>query len=444
MTFRTTTIRLNGAPFGRIVQADSLDYLRTLESNSIDDITLDAPYGLSSYPLAQLRAMLLSWLEKGYYEGKKKKGFMGKGWDGLVPQPILFQEAFRVLKPGGFLKCFAGTRTQHLMATSIALAGFEIKDLLAWLYSSGFPKGKNMTNQMDKEFGGCGAYGRAIPTASTERPDGSPLTANKVDKYEARTELGKQYEGFDIALKPALEPITLAQKPREGTYAQNLRKWGTGALNVGACKIVTGKPADLDRWPANLLHDGSPDDEAIFPNQKSGAVKKGSRSKGNGGGSVFGTMKGYEQTPRQANEGSAARLFYCSKASKKERNAGLDSLPEKRRTDGRKVESERPYIRTSPVKNHHPTVKPIDVMRWLMRLTCPPGGHVLDMFFGSGTSGCAALLEGFNYTGVDIDDSEGYHAISTLRNLYWAEVAKSGLVVSVDNVRKQLEFDSST
>lgn len=426
--FKETVIRLDGAPFAKIVQAEAREYLSTLQTNSADCFCTDAPYALRHLPKEELAAMLVDWATKGFHEGKKRKGFMGKAWDAMVPQPNVFAECLRVAKPGAYLTCFAGAKTQHLMGTSIALGGFEIRDLLAWLYGSGFPKGKNVSNELDKQFGGCEARGRAVPTASTHLPGGKyadeKLTGNPVEKYAPRTELGQKWDGFDIALKPALEPATLAQKPRDGTYAENLVKWGTGALNVGACRIPDETSVERDRWPAGVILDGSEEVRGMFPASKGGAFDGKVSPDGNKRRAVYGKFGGTQGKGHKGTEGSASRIFFCSKASRKERDAGLAELALKRRTDGRETESEHPRLRTSDVLNYHPTVKPIDVMRWLLRLTCPPGGTVIDPFFGSGTTGCAALLEGFNYIGIDMDEAEGYHKIATLRNLYFAEIGR--------------------
>lgn len=273
----------------KLIHSDCLEALKNLPDNSVDSVVTDPPYGLS---------------------------FMGKKWDYDVPSEEIWAECLRVLKPGGHLLAFAGTRTQHRMAVRIEDAGFEIRDMIAWVYGSGFPKSHNLKDQ---------------------------------------------WQGWGTALKPALEPITVARKPLIGTVAENVLAHGTGALNIDGCRVGTdtiktcAKPKGSSfssvgnaqgfngceeshhtgRWPANLIHDGSEEVLALA--------------------------------------GEQARFFYCPKASKKDRDDG----------------------------NTHPTVKPTDLMRYLCRLVTPPNGTVLDPFMGSGSTGKAAMLEGFNFIGIE-------------------------------------------
>ncbi len=281
-----------------IVNGDSLLVLQLLDDNSVDAIVTDPPYGLS---------------------------FMGKKWDYDVPSEELWRQCFRVLKAGGHLLCFAGTRTQHRMAVRIEDAGFEIRDMIAWVYGSGFPKSLDVSKAIDKAAGHWrGKAGEvvsdngAMSGGNYERtPKGDPITAAAV-----------AWQGWGTALKPALEPITVARKPLIGTVAENALQHGTGAINVDGCRVG-------ERWPANFIHDGSEQVTDLL--------------------------------------GSAARFFYCAKASKRDRDEG----------------------------NHHPTVKPTDLMRYLCRLVTPPDGLVLDPFMGSGSTGKAAALEGFSFIGIE-------------------------------------------
>jgi DNA methylase len=229
-----------------------------------------------------------------------------------------------VLKPGGHMLAFSGTRTYHRMVCAIEDAGFEVRDQIGWTYGSGFPKSKNL--------------------------DG-------------------EWQGWGTALKPAWEPIVVARKPLIGTVADNVLAHGTGALNIDGCRVPTG-----DRWPANLIHDGSDEVVACFPT----APGQQCRARTDGasqGNNTFGALKHvtYEPEPR-GDTGSAARFFYCAKASKSDRGA----------------------------ENTHPTVKPTDLMRYLCRLVTPRGGVVLDHFMGSGSTGKAAVLEGFRFIGIDM------------------------------------------
>lgn len=303
----------------QIINSDSLEYLRSLQDNVFDSIVTDPPYGLH---------------------------FMGKKWDYDIPSVEIWRECLRVLKPGGHLLSFAGTRTQHRMIVNIEEAGFQIRDMIAWVYGSGFPKSHNLKDV---------------------------------------------WQGWGTALKPALEPITLARKPFTGTIAENVQTHGTGAINIDGCRAencaksftdnrtekkndVYGKfnPADYDaskgRWPANLIHDGSEEVAGLF--------------------------------------GPTTRFFYCAKASKNDRDEGLEGCEEVSagiRT-GRKDHSAgiNGYAGASgSAKNFHPTVKPTALMRYLCRLVTPPGGTILDPFMGSGSTGKAAKIEGFNFVGVE-------------------------------------------
>jgi site-specific DNA-methyltransferase (adenine-specific) len=288
--------------------------------------------------------------------------FMGKAWDYDVPSAKVWCEVLRVLKPGGHLLAFAGTRTQHRMAVQIEDAGFEIRDMIAWVYGSGFPKSRNL--------------------------DG-------------------EWQGWGTALKPALEPITVARKPLVATVAGNVELFGTGAINVDGCRVsaagedfsnVKGRPLmkinnrrtdeeslngaaqqealrklkELGRWPANLIHDGSDDVVGLFPQSTStGGSGPASKNWTGDGRTVGAWCKG--ATGGFGDSGSAARFFYCAKASKADRGDG----------------------------NSHPTVKPTELMRYLCRLVTPPGGVVLDPFMGSGSTGKAAVLEGFRFIGIE-------------------------------------------
>lgn len=391
-----------------LLHGDCLEKLATLRDNSIDAVVTDPPYGLGEAPDAL--AMLRDWLETGHHDVKSKRGFMGKTWDNFVPQPRVWHEVFRVLKPGGHVLAFAGTRTQDLMALGLRLAGFEIRDLVAWVYGSGFPKSHNLEGE---------------------------------------------WNGWGTALKPALEPITLARKPLEGTVAANVLKWHTGAINVDACRVPTSgeklgggaekdvqsdkpegwdrpwrndpeaqkahaerirenvqKAEALGRWPANLIHDGSEEVVGLFPVTSSGGGNKSPTKP-----STFNASPKHGRYAGGPNiggdTGSASRFFYCAKVSPSERNAGLSDLPDKEwKADGAAIpqRADRPF---KPSKNNHPTVKPIALMRYLCRLITPPSGTILDPYLGSGSTGVAALQEGFDFIGIERE--EEYFAIASAR-----------------------------
>jgi len=330
---------------------------------------------------------------------------MGKRWDYDVPSAELWSEVLRVLRPGGHLLAFAGTRTQHRMAVRIEDAGFEIRDMIAWVYGSGFPKSLDVSKAIDKAAGaerevvGCDEQKakqqtRAVGTASFGDYAGNPgnITA-------PATEAAQQWQGWGTALKPALEPITVARKPFTGTVAENVLQHGTGALNVDGCRVApTGeklggshvstktegwdrpwkhdeehiarrraewaeadrKATELGRWPANLIHDGSEEVVGLFPETVSGSGIKGKRSKV----TCYGEPTQDLTTEWDGDSGSASRFFYCAKADASERR-----------------------------NSKHPTIKPVALMRYLVRLVTPPGGVVLDPFGGSGTTAEAARLE---------------------------------------------------
>lgn len=403
-----------------------LDTLKTYPDNSIDSIVTDPPYGIS---------------------------FMSKKWDYDVPSVEIWQECLRVLKPGGYLLSFASTRTQHRMAINIEDAGFEIREIIFWNFSSGFPKSHNVSCAIDKSFGHPNR-GRAIPTASTYQASDvdkeNKLTSNEVAPYEPITDEAKAWQGWGTALKPACEPITMARKPLEGTVSNNVLKWGTGAINIDATRVPMDEddfaklsagvekirerggvmdnswknssdlsganPANpLGRWGANFIHDGSQEVLDLFPDAKGGAwiQTDGARHFNNNGKPTSPKRLGSD-----SSSGSAARFFYCSKANKKDRNEGLEGLePKQYSHDGRETRNETAYQRNDSVAaNHHPTVKPTDLMCYLVRMVTRLGGTVLDPFMGSGTTGKAAMREGMNFIGCELDAE--YLAIAEKRIQY--------------------------
>lgn len=405
----------------KLLLGDCLEKLKELPDNSVDSIVTDPPYGLGKEPDAL--AMLRDWLETGHHE-VKGKGFMGKEWDAFVPQPLVWRECLRVLKPGGHLLSFAGTRTQDLMALGLRLAGFEIRDMVAWVYGSGFPKSLDVSKALDKMAGAerevVGKYshpdGRERPNSTRSTGDvygshGGPL---ETPITAPATDAAKQWHGWGTALKPALEPITLARKPLEGTVAANVLKWHTGGINVDGCRVdaesrkicnyqSTGAQGCMThtgvaghsgreyserietsgRWPANLIHDGSDEVVGLFPDTKSGGGDKHSKSQD---GNIF---KGLSPVSGlhtyQGDSGSAARFFYAAKCSKKDREGST-----------------------------HPTMKPTELMRYLCRLITPPGGVILDPYMGSGSTGKAAMQEG-NFSFIGIERDPDYFRIAETR-----------------------------
>ena len=372
---------------------DCLKTMREMEDNSVDSVVSDPPYGIN---------------------------FMGKKWDYDVPNVEVWEEAMRVLKPGGHILIACGTRTQHRMAVNIEDAGFEIRDIVAWVYGSGFPKSLNIGKSVDKLQGN---ERDVLPPK--QFADGTyqrkTSTAGKYSKHRGQaknTKGNSPYEGWGTALKPAMELWTLARKPlSEKTIAENVLKHGTGGININGCRVEyvgdtdprtfggswkTDKMAkDIyeggyegsdqtvstqGRFPANLIHDGSDEVVGLFPHGHARGNKNTEiRTSG-----IYGNIwnEGQEKDGQSYDKGSASRFFYCAKASKSERNAGLDT-------------------------NNHPTVKPIKLMQYLCRLITPKDGTVLDPYMGSGSTGIACKKENFNFVGIELD--EDYFKIAEAR-----------------------------
>lgn len=385
---------------------DCLEKMAKLDESSIDSIVTDPPYGLS---------------------------FMGKDWDHGVPGKAFWTEALRVAKPGTHLLAFGGTRTFHRLVCAIEDAGWEIRDCVMWVYGSGFPKSHNVANAIDKA-NGASNRGHAISSGSKFHPTTGEARANgeQLAKYEARTDAGRGWEGWGTALKPAWEPIIVARKPLIGTVAENVLAHGTGGINVDGCRVGTeggtakGNPPKGDsngiygngingacdivainagRWPANLVHDGSNEVVGLFPSVKAGVAVGRNASVG----SVYGGGKGLVSGPKGSDcigyhdSGSAARFFYCAKASKADRDEECEGLEAKTLQAYGDFAGTPEHGAKQNVKarNHHPTVKPTSLMRYLCRLITPPGGVVLDPFCGSGSTGKGAVLEGFQFIGIE-------------------------------------------
>lgn len=428
-----------------ILIGNSEEVLKTLEDNSVDSIVTDPPYGLS---------------------------FMGKKWDYDVPSQEIWAECLRVLKPGGYLLSFAGTRTQHRMAVRIEDAGFEIRDMIAWVYGSGFPKSRNIGKDMEKKAVGGIKNLKQIGTKqgikvetgtqgfsySKEYVAGKSMGGRQISGKIPVYEINNDWGGWGTALKPALEPITVARKPiSEKNIAENVLKWGTGGINIDGTRVgsdtiktsggrlpeeqedkkkqgVMGRLKSIEplntthtgRFPANLIHDGSDEVVGLFPDSKSGNGKASTYEKEGG---QWGNGKQIRNADF-GDSGSASRFFYCAKASKSERNAGLDGFEnnkpmyESHRPNYKNTKGiETPYAgagRTGNAnQNNHPTVKPVALMRYLVKLVTPVNGTVLDPFNGSGTTGIAAKLENFDYIGIELE--EEYVKISEARIAAWQE-----------------------
>jgi site-specific DNA-methyltransferase (adenine-specific) len=375
----------------KLINADCIAAMKEMHSNSVDSIVTDPPYEL---------------------------GFMGKSWDasGIAFSIEVWKEALRILKPGGHLIAFSGSRTYHRMAVAIEDAGFQIRDQIMWIYGSGFPKSHNLKDE---------------------------------------------WQGWGTALKPAHEPMVLARKPLISTVANNFLKFGVGGLNIDATRVAASaedfaklskgvdairarggvmenswknssdlsnaNPAnELGRWPANVIHDGSDEVVALFPDTgKSTGGRIGKKTMGDVTNVPAGEYEAGD--PGYGDSGSAARFFYCAKASKRDRNEGLEAFEDKPLafSNQAKAELARGNVnfdggdskghgnKIRHLKNHHPTVKPVMLMQYLVRLVTPPNGIVLDPFMGSGSTGKACAYEGFDFIGID--QSAEYVAIAQAR-----------------------------
>lgn len=393
----------------KVLVGNNLNLLPTLEDNSIDSIVTDPPYEL---------------------------GFMGKKWDstGIAYNPDLWRECLRVLKPGGHLLSFGGTRTWHRIAVAIEDAGFEVRDSIAWMYGSGFPKSLDISKAIDKA---AGAEREVIGISKKTPINENGLTMSggtgkaEFDITAPATPEAQQWEGWGTALKPAFEPIIVARKPLIGTVAENVLTYGTGGLNIDGSRIGTdgGKGIVIavsdekqdksggwrtknvieddtvrGRWPANVILDeytaGLLDEQSGI-RQAGGFPKKVDRSKT----TIYPRFSIEEKEERiNLDSGGASRFFYVAKASKRDRNEGLEGFPYGERglpyQGMQNMDGGRDRLR----QNFHPTVKPTELMRYLVKLVTPPNGLVLDPFTGSGSTGKAALLEGFSFLGMEMTE----------------------------------------
>ena len=450
---------------------DAGTVLATLPDNSVDAVVTDPPYGLANTTPAQVAETLSRWTTGDRNYTPAGRGFMGQEWDAFVPPPAVWDECYRVLKPGGHLAVFAGSRTQDLMGLSIRLAGFDIRDSVAWLYGSGFPKSLNVSKAIDKNAQGQMRRAKLLHFIEAKGVDGKWLIAQGVadsksfadwtvedhcpsdrnwakirdalgvtpeeeseferevigqgksgktygmgglrgvetstgayDVTAAATDLAKRYEGFGTSLKPAHEPILLARKPLGGTVAANVTTWGTGAINVDACRIgaddtrriqrgttkaweggafsgVHGAGSASGRFPANVVLDEYAahelDQQSVSLKSPKTYTRSSEAPTGIYEGRIGLKANGSEQEG-YGDSGGASRFFYVAKAPKRER-PNIDGV-------------------------QHPTVKPLALMRWLVRLLAPPGGVVLDPFAGSGSTLVAARNLGHSVIGVELDE----------------------------------------
>lgn len=543
----------------RLYQGDSRDVLKTLADNSIDSIACDPPYALVSIQKRFGRAGAAP--AKHGTDGafaRAARGFMGKDWDvaDTAFAETFWAECLRVLKPGGHVVAFGGTRTYHRLVCAIEDAGFEIRDQLGWVYGSGFPKSHDVSKGIAKRrtedvepvrvvcrfvrgamdssgkkskdltqhFGDCNA--RLIDHWAARDTDSQPslptpeqwatlvdvlcLSADDdfafVDAEVARLNDRKgthgerwadaeivgevasspagfgdlrfegdrtirtldddaaKWQGWGTALKPAWEPICLARKPLIGTVAENVLEHGTGAINIDGCRVPgepmspnTGRgavparhddgearegaepsqPHELGRWPANLIHDGSDEVLAAFPDAKGQQGVATGEEPSAATRNVYGAMQRTASGPaRIESDTSAARFFYCAKASRKDRDEGLSHLPKQvggmvSETSGQHITRREADYKPEPRANIHPTVKPTALMQYLCRLITPPGGTILDPFMGSGSTGKAAVLEGFNFVGIE---REGEYMPIAEARIAWAVLRANGKITDIEPV----------
>jgi|694.fasta_scaffold04165_21 DNA modification methylase len=535
----------------KVFQGNNLELLKNYPDNYFDAIVTDPPYGLGKEPDAH--EMLQAWITDGYLE-VKGAGFMGKEWDAFVPQPIFWKEVFRVLKHGGHVLAFYGTRTYDWGVMAMRLAGFEVRDCIQWVYGSGFPKSHNVSKAIDAMYGAerevVGKQNYTMPKADNTMGENSygisggklanGTTAERIvgDITAPATEKAKEWEGWGSAIKPAVEPIVLARKPLEKglSIAENVLKWGTGAINIDGCRIGFKNEADYKestqknqhadfgtkpltnniiygdysmvqpknyqpegRFPANIILSHHPDCECKGL-KKIGTGKEGgynyegnvyevegfvtnnspkansnygqetvehwechedcpikimdeqsgeSKSCGGSGENSMGALGKNGKYGKYAlnikgsnigglgDTGGASRFFYIAKASKSERNRGLNGFETKQTKGGGggigdyledvnsasgKYGSEK-----APSRNHHPTIKPVKLMQYLVRLITPPNGLVLDPFCGSGTTGIACKLENFNFVGMELDAE-------------YAKIAEARVANYTEEPETELEF----
>ena len=348
-------------------------------------------------------------------------GFMGRSWDstGIAFQKETWELCFEVLKPGGHLLAFSGSRTYHRMAVAIEDAGFEIRDQVMWLYGSGFPKSMNVGKIIDKKLRGVG-IGKSDPKSplhgtkrqkidgSNAKHDMSPLYKTQNVEYEYEHDISKQWDGWGTALKPAHEPIVMARKPLEGSNIDNVLKYGTGAINIDGCRIETDPEVDdMLREVERVQRD----ENNVWSNKNSGFKNENNN--------LTGVREDGRYPANLMHDGLQedwARYFYCPKTSQEERNRGLENFTAKPMAWGNQAKAElkrgnldfkgnqgdgSKHNKVAMRLNTHPTVKPQELMKYLCRLVTPKGGVVLDPFMGSGSTGMAAKDEGFDFIGIE-------------------------------------------
>ena len=445
----------------KIINGDSMKVLDTLEENSIDSVITDPPYGLTTITkrFGKENSAPAQFGKDGSF-ARLSKGFMGKEWDGsgIEYNVDFWKKVYRVLKSGGYLLAFGGSRTFHRIACAIEDAGFEIRDTIMWLYGSGFPKSMNIGLAIDKKNG---VESEIVGTKDTpslqdighkqkELGNGHIQSFGQIEnaerlQYEIK-KASNEWNGWGTCLKPAFEPIIVARKPVEDSIINNVIKYGVGGINIDECRVplesdykapkrsqesqnyvnsrkgqtqcdLGGKGEnaganELGRFPSNVI--------LTYDDTDFVEVCGGMPDSVGGQGKSF-KATDYEEKQTATNftrgdfnpyndSGSASRYFYCAKASKKDRDSGLDMLEERAVNDGRKTDIDNAFQRgLTPRKNIHPTVKPVELMQYLIRLVSPKGATILDPFNGSGSTGKAVAFENrerereYKYIGIELD-----------------------------------------
>ena len=377
-----------------VMCGDCVEILRSFPDNSIDSIVCDPPYGI---------------------------GFMGKDWDHSVPTEEWARECFRVLKHGGHIVAFGATRAIHRMVCALEDEGFEIRDMINWLYFSGFPKSMDISKQIDKMKGVerevVGEDNRPKPSYMLEI---GKTEANTRNITKPATEEAQYWEGWGTALKPAQEPAILCRKPIEKglNVSENVLKWGTGAINIDACRFGYGDPC----WV------GPNEADNYRPPHENKSIKNNEREvQFNASKKVINNWSDLGRWP--------ANIYQCAKPSRSERETGLDD------TEGRKIDKDGAGFHSKweqpVVKNFHPTVKPTKLMAWLCRLLTPKGGIVLDTFLGSGTTGVSASMEGFKFIGTEMNPEYCDIALQRIKHATGDDIMKvEGVIFEVSNVEE--------
>jgi DNA modification methylase len=427
----------------QVFHGNNIDTLKSYPDNHFDSVVTDPPYGLGKEPDAA--GLMKSWVEHGYHE-IKGKGFMGKEWDAFVPQPLFWKEVFRVLKPGGHVLAFYGTRTYDWGVMAMRFAGFEIRDCIQWLYGSGFPKSHNVSKSIDKIQG---VESEVVGQYQTDMGGlgGTRLGEAGGNITRATGEDAKKWDGWGTALKPANEPIVLARKPLEEgeSIASNVLKWGAGALNIDKTRVelktgedtstkprkaetafvttksgLVGTMTDkwkMGRWPANMILGHHPECKCIGLKKIQVGVSEEAQNI-----EILEDWDCHDDCPvkiidKQSSELStfedvnASRFFYVCKPNGTEKDFGLEEFTK---------------------ENIHPTVKPVQLMQYLVKMVTPPGGLVLDPFCGSGTTGIACKLEGFSFVGLEQDET--YYRIASTRIEKWQPEMKDRRFLTIKEV----------